>query len=179
VAPGRIANVELASKAISEQFAHPWLDGWERAPSAEVLRTLHVLEATHYHAPSLLNEAFALAPILVTQPVMEACLAAPTYVMAPGVERGLVRRTYADVLPSAVINRVTKGETTRFFIAQLDAQWPMLREMLLGGRLAEQDAINRAKLEAILGGDRVASLEAGGDLMSCLAAELWLRSIPS
>jgi asparagine synthase (glutamine-hydrolysing) len=177
VKPNPIGNPELTRAAIAEHFAHPWLEGWRGAPTAEVLRALHVLEATHYHAHSLMHEAFNPAPLLVSQKVMEACLAVPTYVMAPGQERGLVRRTYAAILPPEVLARVTKGETTRFFVAQLDAQWGALRETLLGGHLAQQAALERAKLETILSARRVTSLDAGADVMTCLAAELWLRSL--
>ncbi len=178
VAPASIANQDLAVQAIGEHFQHPWLEGWRRASPGEVLRALHVLEATHYHAPSVLHEAFTPAPILVSQPVMEACLSAPTYVMAPGVERGLVRMAYAEDLPPEVLSRTTKGETTRFFVSQLEAQWPALREMLLGGLLIQQAAAEPARIESLLAANRVPDLAASADIMTCVAAELWLRSLP-
>jgi asparagine synthase (glutamine-hydrolysing) len=177
-APSAIATRDIADQAIHEHFEHAWLEGWRRAPPGEVLRALHVLEATHYHGLSVLHESFTPAPILVSQPVIEACLSAPTYVMAPGVERGLIRQAYADDLPAEVLGRTTKGETTRFFVAQLEAQWPALRELLLGGLLVQQEAVQPARLETMLAANRVPDLNASADLMTCVAAELWLRALP-
>lgn len=176
--PSLIANHELAAQAVAEHFQHPWLEEWQRAAPGEVLRALHVLEATHYYAPSALNDTFTPAPVLVSQPVMEACLSAPTYVMAPGVERGLIRDAFAEDLPPEVLQRTTKGETTRFFVAQLEAQWPELRQLLLDGLLVQQDALERVRVEAMLAINRVPDLTASADLMTCVAAELWLRSLP-
>ncbi|MBL8544310.1 MAG: hypothetical protein JNJ63_10940 [Hyphomonadaceae bacterium] len=176
--PSALSNRDLALQAIGEHFAHPWLADCNGAPPGEVLRALHILEATHYFASSVLDQAFTPAPVLVSQPVMEACLAAPTYVMAPGVERGLVREAYANDLPAEVLGRTSKGETTRFFVAQLERQWPALRELLLGGLLVEQEALAAAHLEAMLAANRVPDLSASADLMTCVAAELWLRSLP-
>lgn len=164
--------------AVEEQIAHPWLSGWRSAPPGQVLRVLQLLETPHYFTPSALSEYFVSAPILISQPVIEACLRIPSFVMTEGgVDRALARAAFAAHIPDEVRRFTAKGETTRYFVAVLEANWSVLRETLLGGELLTRPVVKHKRLETLLGRATLADTDSASVLLRCFAAEMWLRSL--
>ncbi len=114
---------------------------------------------------------------LVAQPVLEACLATPTYVLSPpGNERGLARVAFADRVPPAIVSRRSKGQTTSYLMQVVLRQLDFLRGFLLHGACAEAGLIDRAQVAATLSAATLMrSAPSLGPVVSLLNVEAWLR----
>lgn len=176
VAP--LASADAGEAALAEWAEHDWLVGARKLSPARALRVWHFQDAIRYHAPSVLNVAVPTTPVLISQPLVELCLATPSYVMVEGGrERALARAAFADDLPPTVHARSTKGETTRYFAAVLQHNFEIMRELLLGGELVDTGLLDRARLESALRRGLITSGVVADGLMSALAAEIWLRNL--
>lgn len=142
---------DVARLIIADTVAHPWF-----LPPASVLpgRASHV--ALLAPAQNLVEAINAQAPYrtispLVSQPVVEVCLRVPSWLwLAPGRDRATARRAFAPDLPQEIIARRSKGTPTGFVATIFDRYRLAIRDMLLGGRLAEFGLIDEAKLTQAL-----------------------------
>lgn len=164
--------------APSSLESHAWLAGVEKAPPASGYRIWQLIDALGYHDVSALSARIECAPVLLSQPVIEACLDTPPYVMtAGGKERALARAAFADVVPASVLARSAKGETTRYFAAILARNACFIREALADGELVSGGVIEREKMARALNRDwRQDGLAADG-LYALVSAEVWLRNL--
>lgn len=147
-------NDDVVAQLGAADLHHPWLDAppgalpGKAAHISSVLRVQPNLEASRgYYLP-------VLAP-LVSQPIIECCLAIPSWEWrAGGRDRAVARRAFARDLPSTVLDRRIKGTPSRFAARLLDHFRPAIRDRLLGGSLAAHGIIDRARLEQVLAGER-------------------------
>lgn len=123
--------------------AHPWYQPPAGVPPG---RALHV---SLLAAAQALNESGSAAqPIdrlspLISQPVAEACLSVPPWMWyAPGHDRALARRAFANRLPRLVLDRRTKGTPSPFIAAILADRRPALRSYLLDGVLSSSGFVD-------------------------------------
>jgi asparagine synthase (glutamine-hydrolysing) len=115
---------------------------------------------------------------LLSQPIVEACLRIPPYVMtAGGKERALARAAFTDLVSPDVALRVTKGETTRYFAAVLAANEAWIRGILCGGRLVKSGVVDSDALQRALAGGWLQDGMAADGLYALIAAECWLRNL--
>jgi len=150
--PPAVAFLSDASRSIvADAIAHPWF-----VPPDGVLpgRASHVaLLAPAQNLVEAINAQalqHAISP-LVSQPVVEACLRVPSWHwLAPGRDRATARRAFAPDLPEEIFARRSKGTPTSFVAAIFDRQRKAIRDMLLGGRLAEFGLVDEAKLTQAL-----------------------------
>jgi asparagine synthase (glutamine-hydrolysing) len=150
--PPAVAFLSDASRSIvADAVAHPWF-----VPPDGVLpgRASHVaLLAPAQNLMEAINAQalqHAISP-LVSQPVVEACLRVPSWHwLAPGWDRATARRAFAPDLPEEIIARRSKGTPTGFAATIFDRQRQAIRNMLLGGRLANFGLIDEAKLTLAL-----------------------------
>lgn len=158
----------------TDQLRHPWLDPpagalpGKTAHISSILRVQPILEAARgYHWP-------VLSP-LVSQPVIETCLAVPSWEWRTGGrDRSLARRAFAAELPPLVANRRVKGTPGRFAARLLDHFRGPIRERLLGGRLAERGIIDSAAIARLLADERpVPDLERVR-ILEFVNAEAWM-----
>ncbi|WP_054132173.1 asparagine synthetase B family protein [Novosphingobium sp. AAP1] len=170
--------LSLKAKAIIDPAdVHPWL-----LPPPGVLpgRASHVallvpaqnlVEAINAQAPQR-----AISP-LVSQPVVEACLRIPSWHwLASGQDRAIARRAFAPDLPEAIVSRRSKGTPTGFVATIFDRQRQTIRDMLLGGRLADFGLLDTealAKVLALPGPVRDLHFVR---VMELLDAEAWARA---
>jgi asparagine synthase (glutamine-hydrolysing) len=112
----------------------------------------------------------------MSQPVIETCLAIPSWEWRTGGrDRSLARRAFARDLPPAVLDRRVKGTPSRFAAKLLDHFRQPIRERLLGGRLAEHQLIDAIALEQALRGDGpVPDLERVR-ILELVNAEAWIE----
>jgi asparagine synthase (glutamine-hydrolysing) len=121
--------------------------------------------------------AIERTPVLMSQPVMEACLRIPPYVwITGGRDRSIARRAFTDVLPQAIVRRTQKGLVDRYNRRMLDKNANFLREMLLDGLLVKAGLLDRAKLEEFT---NISSTHEGFEynevLRHHLCTEIWVR----
>lgn len=116
-------------------------------------------------------------PVLMSQPIMEACLRIPAYVWIDGGrDRSIARRAFADVLPQAIVRRTQKGLADRYNRRMLDENVVFLREMLLDGMLVREGLLDRQRMEALMSADSAGgSFEYNEVLRHHLCTEIWVR----
>lgn len=130
---------------------HPWLD----EPG-------HVLPGTRAHVRAIIaanahldgygrqQTAPSLYPLLA-QPVVEACLAIPTWLWVDGgSDRAIARNAFRQSLPEKIVARRTKGSMDAFCARAFDRNRDRLRPFLLDGLLAGAGLLDRAKIETYL-----------------------------
>jgi asparagine synthase (glutamine-hydrolysing) len=157
---------------------HAWLAKLRWAPPARVLRIHQLLQALSYFDEGALPSGARTHPLLLSQPIVEACLRIPPYVMtAGGKERALARAAFTDLVSPDVALRVTKGETTRYFAAVLAANEAWIRGILCGGRLVKSGVVDSDALQRALAGGWLQDGMAADGLYALIAAECWLRNL--
>jgi len=168
----------LSRDARPAPHAHPWLDLPRETPHgswahiAGILRVHPVLEA-HDRA----SDRQMLFPLL-TQPVLEACLAIPSWQWIDGGrDRAVVRDAYAGRLPASVLSRRRKGHLTTTFARAYELNRARLRELLCGGLLAEAGLLDRNALEVFLSLPVATASPDWYRIIELADAELWARLV--
>lgn len=117
---------------------------------------------------------------LVAQPVLEACLAIPTFVLSPGGrDRGLTRDAFCGRIAPQVMRRGSKGQTSSYLAEILLGHLNFLRRYLLDGALMQQGLLAREPMSAIL--SEAGVLRASQNLpriVGLVSVEAWLRNLP-
>jgi asparagine synthase (glutamine-hydrolysing) len=142
---------EAATRDLPWPAGNPWL---EAEPAALSGKRKHVWSLTGIHNYLEGHDRLQIAPIvspLLSQPVAELCLRIPTWLWcAGGNNRAVARAAFADRLPAPVIARRTKGAFDGFGAALIDANRPLLCELLLDGPLVREDLIARDRVAQAL-----------------------------
>jgi len=166
----------LAPGAPTRTDHHPWLA--TRAVS---------LPGQHEHLMSLLSVQTALtghrreslAPLLfplLSQPLVELCLRIPSWFwIEGGRNRAIARDAFAGQLPPLILQRRTKGNFLGMLGAIYRQQRRDLRDLLLGGWLAEQALIDRPAIEAYLESEALLTDVRFCRLLDLANVELWAR----
>lgn len=166
--PGFVAALGAAD------LHHPWL---EAPPDALPGKSAHIATILRVQ-PNLEPGGGTRFPVfnpLVSQPIVETCLAVPTSEWrAGGRDRSLARRAFARDLPPLILNRRVKGTPGRFAARLLDHFRAAIRERLLGGRLAAHGIVDAIALQRTLEGERpVPDLERVR-ILELVNAEAWI-----
>ena len=131
--------------------AHPWFPGPANAlpGTREQVASIMGLQSTSDgNGRSMLG---AVRHPLLSQPLVELCLSIPSWMwIAGGRNRAVAREAFAGFLPPAILNRKTKGDFSGFDADVFDRQRSVLRDRLLGGRLAARGVIDRPSVERFL-----------------------------
>ena len=133
-------------------------------------------EVANRHRPIARLERASQHHCLLSQPLMETCLQIPTYLLLRGGrERALAREAFADRVPSQILRRRDKGSIVSHATEMIRRSEPFLRELLLGGVLAEAGVIACKELEPYIVRGQSFREEHLLRLLACIAGELWVR----
>jgi asparagine synthase (glutamine-hydrolysing) len=156
------------------ELTHSWLEappGSLPGKAAHIAALLRVLPNLH---PGRSQHAPVLNP-LVSQPVMEACLAIPSWQWrAGGFDRAVARAAFRGDLPDLIARRRGKGGPSGFTVQLLAHYRPAIRERLLDGHLAAQRIIDAQAVERVLADERPIIGEERTRLLTFLSVEAWL-----
>lgn len=169
----------LNAAAMPERpFAHPWDDGAETASRAKrnhvesIRRILDFLDR-----PARWHDRDVVAPLL-SQPIAELCLSIPSWTwFAGGRDRMVARTAFARHLPAEIAWRRGKGRLETLCAAAYLRQRVQLRDLLLGGRLAERGLLDRPAIETYLGRDSVEGSFDYFRLIEIADVERWARAM--
>ena len=93
---------------------------------------------------------------MLSQPVVELCLAVPSWDwVAGGQDRAVARKAFASHLPAEVVWRRNKGRLETMCAEAFLAQRHALAPLLLEGWLARAGLIDRERVEAYLDRERI------------------------
>jgi asparagine synthase (glutamine-hydrolysing) len=178
-APRTLVNADVLKAAASNaDFEHAWFRG-----SA----TLGVPPGILWHVstisiPPLYYNAFGseTAPErtlpLLSQPLVEACLRMPSYLLIAGRDRAIARKAFVSELPETIIKRTAKGRVDQYLRNILDSNLDFLREFLLDGVLVSKGLLDRDTLDLYLTKERSpADFQYNEILHEHLCTEAWLK----
>jgi asparagine synthase (glutamine-hydrolysing) len=169
-------NPAIVPADIGSYIWQPWSVDASDLPPGKRLQICLLALLIHRHRPvPELQYAGAHHP-LFSQPLMELCLQIPIYTLVQGgVDRALERAAFRDCVPNRIIRREHKGSVTTTVMSKIRECLPFLRELVLGGVLAQERIIDRPALEPFLVGNRPLSQGVQWPFMSVIAAEVWAR----
>jgi asparagine synthase (glutamine-hydrolysing) len=155
---------------------HPWLDAPGDARPGKREHVESLVRAQHFLEPRYASGDAILHPLL-NQPLIELCLAIPTWLwLEGGQNRAVARAAVVDLLPEEIIRRRTKGRLESMCARGYAANRERLAGLLLGGALARRGLIDRPALEACLRAQGPPREEAHFRVFDLASLELWLRS---
>jgi asparagine synthase (glutamine-hydrolysing) len=163
---------ELGASVPDHPWLHPPADALpgKAAHIASILRVQQSLEPGRAKVLAVLNP-------LMAQPIVEACLAVPTWNWRKGGrDRSLARTAFADVLPELVLKRRLKGSPAGFAGQILDRFRKAIRERLGDGHLVKHRIVDGAALDRMLRDEHPVSDEERVRILEFVAAEAWLDS---
>jgi asparagine synthase (glutamine-hydrolysing) len=170
---GEAAREALAT-ARPEVDPHPWLATPVAPAKRRQLESL--IRSQVFHGASRRGRMARLVHPLLSQPVMEATLAAPVIDLARGGRgRGLARDAFAGQIPDSVRERRSKAVLTPYHGRMILRSLATIRPFLLEGRLAQERVIDPALTEAMLDPDRLIHEGDYPGLFEMIALEAYVR----
>ena len=140
----------------SVAVAHPWLEP-PRGSTPGTAAHIAMVVAAQSWAEVGEPRALASASPLVAQPVVEACLRVPSWWwFAEGRNRAIAREAFEGMLPDETLKRSSKGSPDSFVAELFELNRPMLRAMLLDGRLRAEGILDAQAVEQVLADPRPA-----------------------
>ncbi|OZB18891.1 MAG: hypothetical protein B7X55_04245 [Rhodobacterales bacterium 34-62-10] len=113
---------------------------------------------------------------LISQPLIELCLRIPVWQLClHGINRGLAREAFRAEIPDTIRNRLTKGETTRFFMEQIRLNRQFLADTLSEGALAAHGLIDPETVRSWIMDEAVDQHPQGRRLLVYYTIECWMR----
>lgn len=156
---------------------HRWLTGIEVLPPAKARQTVQIANCQTFWSDCLRGRAATLLHPLLTQPVMEHCLALPVDRLTLGArDRGLARLAFHDRLPPLIRERRDKGDLSRFYALVVRQSVAAIRDILIEGRLAQQGLIDADVLDHDLDEARLIWDPATNRFLILCALEVWAQA---
>jgi asparagine synthase (glutamine-hydrolysing) len=177
----RSKSVFLCSDAQSciadEYLAHPWMAGTAHLSPGRRFQVAALTEVLNRHRPPPGFQAAYDHHPMFSQPLVELCLRIPSYVhLRAGVARAVEKAAFREVVPAEILARERKGQSTLSVLECLHRSEAFIRELLMDGVLAHERILDRQAMEPFLNYRRPLRLTETFPLISCVAAELWLRT---
>jgi len=113
---------------------------------------------------------------LLSQPVMEACLRAPSWMwFSGGQNRSVARRAFSDVLPSRILNRKSKGTFTAYLGALYRRRISQMIHFLVEGELQSRGLVDADILRQFTSRELPRNGDAVMRIFQLCTLENWLR----
>lgn len=158
------------------QPAHPWLAPEPRLPAGKADQLAMIVGIRHFFDDPSARWPATFHPLL-SQPLLEICLAMPSWLsIRGGQERAVARRAFRGLLPDEILDRRSKGRFESIFLKGFTASRESLETFLLDGRLRANGLLDAGSVSAYL---RRRGQPRDHDylrLLEIVAAEQWLRS---
>ena len=164
-------------KCSSSVRTHPWLAvprGELPGKAAHVAWLMSIQNHLEGHQHELVH---SLYNPLMAQPVVEACLRIPTWMWCAGRRnRSVARAAFADVLPSEIVNRTSKGSPGSFVVEIFEQNRTRIKAMLCEGLLAQQGLLDIETLRQLLDDPRPPGGVTYSRVMALVDVEAWVRA---
>lgn len=126
---------------------HPWLDAPAKALPGDTERIFALTAAQMFRDSAPRGAVRRLRMPLLSQPVVEACLRAPSWMwIAGGQNRTVARTAFADLLPSEILSRRSKGTFMSYVGGLYSRSRTRMRDYLLDGQLNARGLLDPAAL---------------------------------
>jgi len=129
--------------AYVEPEAHPWFAAPANALPGDRERIFDLAGNQLFESQTARGYRRPLRFPLLSQPVMEACLRAPSWMwIAEGRNRAVARTAFSDLLPPEVLNRQSKATYMSYLGAVYERNKHQIEDFLLSGRLRSQGLLD-------------------------------------
>ena len=165
----------VPSLAQSVTANHPWLSAPRGALPGKAAHIAGLLRAqlSLENAP----EDVSLLTPLLSQPVLETCLATPTWHWcAGGINRAPARSAFRDALPPLVIDRTTKTGPGSFMADVFEKNRAEIRDRLYHGTLMRHHLLDLPQLERLFSPGAALRGEDFRRALTLVDAEAWIQS---
>ncbi|PZQ63461.1 MAG: hypothetical protein DI570_08860 [Phenylobacterium zucineum] len=155
---------------------HPWLRDVEDLLPSKQLQVQSLAAMQHPWNRTRRGAVVRTVEPLLAQPIVEACLATPSWRLLDGRrDRALARDAFAELLPPEVIERRSKGALTTLYTRRVARSLDVLRPYLLDGVLVDAGVLDRAAMAAALDPDELIWRGEGALLGRIALIEAWVR----
>jgi asparagine synthase (glutamine-hydrolysing) len=167
-------NAEALPKDIQGYVDHPWTANIGGLPKGKQLQIQLLSEVANRHRPEPQLEVVDQHHPLLSQPLMELSLRVPTYLLLTGGRtRGLARDAFKEYVPTEILQREDKGDTSAYVVGTIRRGEAFIQELLLDGVLVREKIICRDAVEAHFVHGQPLRMEQCWPLLACVAAEIW------
>ncbi|MFC0103553.1 asparagine synthase-related protein [Sphingopyxis terrae] len=162
----------------SQPFLHPWHEQAARFPPGKRQHVEALLRIADFvDRPDRWHDRRVVAPLL-SQPLVETCLAIPSWLWVEGGrDRAVARAAFARRLPASVLYRRTKGRLEAMCASTFLRERKRLAPYLLDGRIAAQGLLDRGAIERYFARGGIDSEFAYFRLIEIADLERWVRSV--
>lgn len=160
-----------------DPLMHPWTRDASHLPAGKRMQIAMLANCQLFHRATSTSRSRRLVHPLLSQPLVEACLAIPSWQLVPDRrERGLARDVFGHLLPPEIRNRRGKGEASGFYNRVIATHLTSLRPLLLDGVLASKGLISPDAVAGMLTTEHLLWKDDHPIIGSLIALELWSRS---
>ena len=157
---------------------HPLLRSSMDLPPGKVMQTLSsCFCASDYFDPWEGEDQVERCELYLSQPIVEACLQIPSWLLAiHGIERGLARLAFADILPDKVVRRMTKGTPEDVYAEFLNRHRPAIHDYLRSGSLVDEGLLKPDRITDVFGSKSETNfMQRAHPIIQLISLESWHR----
>ena len=172
----RMGLTEEAIASAGDRARHPWLDAPVGAIPGKAAHIAWLLGIeNHLEGFGRELDRPLVAPLMM-QPLVETCLAIPTWAWCEGGRnRAIARDAFADALPVEIVERRSKGSPDGFSVRLFEDNRRTIEEMILDGSLVDRGIVDRQQVSALLGKAALSSHDYSR-LLAFVDVEAWIAS---
>lgn len=172
----RVQDLFLSKRAWNHP-SHPWMIPPKGSLPGKAVHIAHLLQPMGAFDWGHRDGGPGQVHPLLSQPIVELCLAIPTWKwVSGGRERSMARSAFADRLPASILGRRTKGIQDAFYMDVVDRNRALYRAYLVGGVLHEYGIVDGDAVAAALSDPRPVAPPAHTRLSILMNAEIWARA---
>jgi asparagine synthase (glutamine-hydrolysing) len=172
---------DVIAAGLPDGYLHPLL---ETAADIGKAKQFHVwvsallsLDHRDPWRPSQRSETPERVAPLLAQPVVEACLRVPAWLLVRGgMDRSMARYAFRDLMPQSVLRRTSKSNPNRLYADVTRANMHLIRSTLLDGTLSRMGILNRTAIEQKLRIDGIFSSDVIDSALDLFSWEIWSSS---
>jgi len=166
-----------AAAAVPLLSGHPWLHAPSRSEAGTAAHIALIAAAQSWAEARDLQTSLRHASPLIAQPVIEACLTAPSWWwFRDGANRIVARDAFADRLPPEIVMRRSKGAPDSFAGDIYLAYRSRMREILLDGHLRRRGLIDVNAIDALQNKAGPFSDPSCGRILYLTQVEAWIAA---
>ena len=168
---------QAAIESVPLEYAlHPWSRENDGIGPNKQTQIFFLPKALNRHPAFGRSEVADVIHPLFSQPIVEACLRIPCYLLsAGGRDRGLARKAFVNHAPNEILTRRSKGGTSSYYARMCAEGLPFIRRYVMDGLLGQADIVNSAELDRFLSIESIARDANIRTILKLVAVEAWLR----
>ena len=171
----RLLSPDAAGQLLSPALT-PWLDNTEALLPGKRAHIIMLMRIQNFIEGYDRRRSLPIVAPLLSQPVVELCLAIPSWKWAErGVNRSMARDAFRRCLPQSTLARTAKAGPESLTAALFERALPVLREHLLDGLLRQHGVIDRVAVEEALIRTATRRSQLFHRLLALAEAEAWSR----